>query len=52
MLSERAELKALTLKDVIKASDGTRKVELSFLMFITTSLQNVANWTLIIFNLW
>lgn len=41
MLSEHAEFKALTLKDSIKASDGTRKVDISFLVVI---IPLVSSW--------
>lgn len=38
MLSEHAEFKALSLKDIFTASDGTKKVEIIFfvcVMFIS-----------------
>lgn len=41
MLSEHAEFRALSLKDILTASDGTRKVEIIFFIYSTLVRNNL-----------
>lgn len=39
MLGDTAELKALSVKDILTASDGTRKVALNIILFLLLLLR-------------